>query len=208
MYKLVYFLIVVILVFPITVSSEQRASVMNFSEQFNNPRGWYISNGSWSYGGSVLQGYGRASYWHGVFYGNSLYSTLDYKARVRRFGCSDCSTGIFVRASGLNRYTGTWANGFWVTYTNNGDYIVWKKVNNRVTFFRGWTYTNRIAQGCWNELRITALNNVYRVYINRTLIVQVIDNSLRRGHVGVEMYSAYDTDSMSVDWATLTTNIR
>lgn len=178
-----------------------------FTESYTNPRDWRVSLGSWNTGNGVLYGKGRSGIWNGAYFGGRTYSKLDYKVRMRRMGCGSCKSGILVRANNLGQYaSGYWANGFWLTYTNNGFYSVWKTVNNREYVLRSG-YSSSIKTG-WNEVRIVASGYNYKMYINNRLLESLTDYSFTSGSVGMQLYGGWSwtgDDYLMADWATLTT---
>jgi hypothetical protein len=208
---LILFVVASTLLFPVAAFPEARSFLRGFAEQFTNyPTNWGILKGKWSYGSGYLYGAPAASNSMSVIYfKQATYATLDYSVKMKRVGCPGCATGLIVRGNGPVYSDGTLGNGLYFVYSNNGYFNIFKMVNGRFTQLRNWSPSSRIVNGGWNTIRVTAVRNTYKMYINNAFVTQVIDSSRSNGVVGVTMYSStISGNSMLIDWALLTTNVK
>ena len=208
---LILFVVASTLLFPVAAFPEERSFLRGFTEQFtSNPVNWGVAKGRWTYGGGYIYGTPTVrDAFNSVFFTQALYSTLDYTVKMRRQGCSSCTNGIIVRGSGPVMSDGLWANGMYFVYSNRGNFVIYKMVGGRPTILKGSTPSNRIVNGGWNTIRVTAVRNVYKLYINNAFVTQVSDASRTNGYVGVQMYSDQVSGNLlTVDWAILKTTVR
>lgn len=208
---IVVFIVVSALLFPVAAFPQARSFLRGFAEQFTNaPVNWGIVKGKWTYGGGVLSGRPVANNtWSGIAFTPAVYSTLDYTVKMKRAGCVTCSVGITVRGNGPVAADGTWANGVHFLYANNGYFVIYKTVSGRATILKNWTPSSRIVNGGWNTIRVTAVRNIYKLYINNAFVTQVVDSSRTNGYVGLQMFSpTVSGNVVTVDWALLTTNVK
>jgi hypothetical protein len=198
------------LLFPVAAFPEARSFLRGFTEQFTrSASNWGISTGRWSYGGGVLTGLPAANNtWTSLYFWPTQYSTLDYTVKMKRTGCNTCSVGITVRGSGPIGSDGEWAGGIHFVYANNGHFIIYKTVGGRAIILKNWSRSSRIVNGGWNMIRVTALRNTYKMYINNAFVAQVSDFSIFNGYVGIKMFApTIRGNSVTVDWAVLNTTV-
>lgn len=208
---LILFVVASTLLFPVAAFPQARSFLRGFTEQFtSNPVNWGVIKGRWTYGGGYIRGTPVTSNaWNNVFFRSGTYSTLDYSVKMRRTGCATCSTGVAVRGGGSVYSDGSWSNGVYFMYSNSGYFVIFKTVAGRSTILKNWSPSSRIVNGGWNTIRVTAVGNTYKMYINNMFMAQVVDPSRTTGSVGIHMYSsAVSGNSVQVDWALLTTNVR
>jgi hypothetical protein len=208
---LILFVVALTLLFPVAAFPQARSFLRGFTEQFTNyPANWGVSKGRWTYGGGYIYGAPTVGdTFNSVFFSQGLYSTLDYSVKMRRQGCSACTNGVIVRGGGPIMSDGLWANGMYFVYSNRGSFVIYKMVGGYPTILKGSTPSNRIVNGGWNTVRVTAVGNMYKMYINNGFVTQVIDSSRTNGVVGITMYSPSTSgNSMLIDWALLTTTVR
>lgn len=208
---LILIVVVVTLLFPVAVFPEARSYLRGFTEQFtSSPVNWGVIKGRWTYGGGYIKGTPVTSNsWSNVYFKSGTYSTLDYMVKMRRTGCSTCSTGLAVRGGGSVYADGSWSNGVFFVYSNNGYFAIFKKISGRTTMLKNWSPSSKIVNGGWNTIRVTAAGNTYKLYINNAFMAQVIDSSRTIGSVGIHMYSStISGNAVQADWAFLTTTVR
>jgi hypothetical protein len=208
---LILFIVASTLLFPVAAFPQARSFLRGFAEQFtSNPVNWGVAKGRWTYGGGYVYGTPVANNtWSSIAFNPAVYQTLDYTVKLKRAGCLTCSTGVTVRGSGPIASNGTWANGVHFMYSNDGYFVIFKTVGGRITILKNWSPSSRIVNRGWNTIRVTAVRNTYKMYINNTFVTQVIDSSRTNGYVGIQMFSnTVSGNSMQVDWALLTTTVR
>jgi hypothetical protein len=201
---------VLTLLFPVAAFPQARSFLRGFTEQFtSSASNWGISTGRWSYGGGVLTGLPAANNtWTSLYFWPTRYSALDYTVKMKRTGCNTCSLGIIVRGGGPLDAAGDWANGMHFVYTNGGYFTIYKTVNGRSTILRYWSHSGGIINNGWNMIRVTAVRNTYRMYINNVFVAQFIDFSRVNGYVGIKMFApTIRGNSVIVDWAILNTTV-
>ena len=89
----------------------------------------------------------------------------------------------------------------WVQYTYR---VIRLNNNGTITPLKGWTASNSINKNGWNTLRVRAVNNNLRYFINGTLVWNANNSAFARGTVGVMMFrKGADPAStrLLVDWA-------
>ncbi len=139
--------------------------------------------------------------------GNFYYDNLDYSVRMQRTGSAYSSSGIVIRAGSEYKANGDWYPGYQLLYRNDGTYSIWKiSANGAETSLQNWTPSNHINKKGWNTLRVIAVGNNLRFYINGQLVKNLNDSSIKSGFVGViAKRSTTDpaSDRLLVDWARL-----
>ena len=208
---LILFVVASTLLFPVAAFPEARSFLRGFAEQFTKaPVNWGYTSGRWTYGSGFV--YGRSvtnNSWSGFVFTSATYPTLDYAVKMKRAGCVTCSVGVTVRGSGPVAADGTWANGVHFLYANNGYFLIYKTVSGRSTILKNWSPSSKIVNGGWNTIRVTAVRNTYKMYINNAFVAQVIDSSRTNGYVGMQMFSSTASGNLlTVDWAILKTTVR
>jgi M6 family metalloprotease-like protein len=188
-----------------------------FDSQFNgsktywvNPTGdptaWFV-NSTYLYTAGALNKITSEMYSQS---GNENFGTQTFTAKLVRYGCDGCASGLLVRGTPgtLNGYL-EWANAYYFMYARNGSYSVMKTVGGTETVLKTWTGSPQINQGtAWNILQVRASGSTLRFYINGCLVWTGTDTSFATGHAGIFMY--YDSGSgntLYVDYATLTTTV-
>lgn len=208
---LILFVVALTLLFPVAAFPQARSFLRGFTEQFTNyPANWGYTKGNWSYGGGYIKGTPEANNsWSALLFTEATYGTLDYSVKMKRTGCNTCSVGVTVRGSGPILANGTWANGVHFMYANNGYFTIFKTVGGSTTILKSWTSSTRIVNGGWNTIRVTAVRNTYKMYINNLFVAQVIDSSRVSGYVAIQMFApTISGNSVTADWALLTTTVR
>lgn len=178
-----------------------------FESDFNGTSGsWTPVVGSWWVDASYYNGYSASNAFSTAYYAAAQFANLDYRARLRRTGCSSCSNVIIIRGvvqplSGIS----FWGTGISLQYTNNGWYSVWAQNAGGGEFpLAEWATTGAVIQGeNWNELRVVANGSGLTFYINGNLVWSGSTSIVNPGYVGLGFYSNYSGDMLYVDWAKL-----
>jgi len=118
-----------------------RVTRSGFSSTFNrNKIGWKTVNGTWAiYNSMYLRTLGVSSKIASSYY-NYDWTKLKYEVRMKRFTCSRCATGLYVRGTPLPTATnGHWDKGYWFAYANDGYYKIYRIYSGRLTPLMPWT---------------------------------------------------------------------
>ena len=186
-----------------------------FNHNFNTTNGYQgwirRPQAVWSLNNTAMLTAGQVDRWVTARRGNVYYRNLDYSVRMRRTntpGPIYPSIGIVIRAGGKYETNGNWYPSYRFVYTNFGRYSIWRmNPNGSLVELQGWTASNHINKNGWNTLRVRAVNNNLRFFINGNLVMNINDSNLPRGFVGVVAYRDSSTPTSSrflVDWARLT----
>jgi hypothetical protein len=189
-----------------------------FDSQFNGSKtNWVRPTGdytAWFVNSTYLYTAGTVNKISSVMYsqsGNEYFGTQTFTAKLVRYGCDYCVSGLIVRGEpGTLNSIREWANAYYFMYTRNGLYQVFKTVGGTETTLKGWTGSPQISQGtAWNILQVRASGSTLRFYINGCLVWTGTDTSFATGHAGIFMYRDLPTDfnTIYVDYATLTTTV-
>ncbi len=185
-----------------------------FNHNFNTTNNYYNwirrPQAAWSLNSRAMLTAGQVNRWVTARRGNIYYRNLDYSVRMRRTntpGPAYPSSGIVIRTGGKYETNGDWYPSYRFHYNNLGNYSIWRKnPNGSLVAIQGWTASNHINKNGWNTLRVRAVNNNLRFFINGNLVMNINDGNLSRGLVGVMAYRGSDTPTSSrllVDWARL-----
>lgn len=184
-----------------------------FSSNFNqNHNGWSVPTGTWEhFNGSVFRTEGVPGELASIAR-IGKFADFTYEARMKRLGCSSCANRLVVR-SRIDLSSGfDFAPAFFFQYTNEapgdpGRFSVFKiKADGTSIAVKGWTETPAVNKGGWNILKVEAVGNHFRFYINGTLVWEGSRTGISTGRVGISMYtdSASTGEDFRVDWARLT----
>jgi len=186
-----------------------RVRKTRFNSTFNTHKnGWKNVTGTWTiHNSSYLKTLGAANKYASTYY-NYDWTKLKYEVRIKRFGCTSCSNGVYLRGTPSPTSTdGGWENGYWFAYSNNGYFSVWEGSSGEYSPLENWTSSAAINKGGWNTLKVLADGSALKFYINGTLVWSGSDATLTAGKVGLDMYKNSSTgNKLFVDWAKLTTN--
>jgi hypothetical protein len=168
-----------------------------FNDQFTtSASNWGILSGKWTYGSGILRGNGVKNGYTNIFFSKAQYANFDYQVRMRRTGCPNCANTIYVRANG--------SKNVYFTYANTGSYTIGACTASSCTIWEDWTATTSIVQGGYNTLRIVAVGNLYKFYINNQLESFGTASGWTGGYVGIKFFSWVTAgNTLDVDWAIL-----
>jgi hypothetical protein len=162
---------------------------------------WYLNNGKYQTRGVELK-YATVSR-------KGTYSTLTYRVRLKRTGCTTCYNFLWIRGTpspvgSLN----VWNNGYMFLYSNAGKFSVWEINSGAGHILKGETTSAAINKGGWNVLKVTAKSSRLKFYANGNLLWSGLDSTLSNGKVGIGMYRNADSGhKLLVDWARLIKNV-
>ena len=187
--------------------TQKSFNTLAFDFQFNgNANGWGTVAGSWFQGVKDISTEGDDGLWSSIAY-NTSFSTLEYQARMIRFGDANSANNLVIRGTPNplqpNR---RWNSYYSFQYTNSGLFSVFKNVGGTSTPLQAWAASPAIAQGnAWNILKVIAADSSLYFYINGRLVWSGTDVDLSTGRVGISMYrpSPGVGDLLKVDWAKL-----
>jgi hypothetical protein len=187
-----------------------RSSIIgsDFNSGFNGTSdGWAPVSGTWAIdSGMYYQSAGEPNLFSSAQH-VTRYGDLTYQVRMKRTGtCTGCANHISIRgvSSPLDAAK-NWAKEYKFSYNNNGQFSV-KKVNgSSIVMLKGWTANAAIVVNDWNNLRVIAVGNSLKFFINGTLVWSGTDATFRTGMVGFGFFRNADADILQVDWANLAT---
>jgi len=181
-----------------------------FFSTFNtNSNGWVVHQGTWKLeSANYFTTPGIAGKVSSISHTGN-YSTLTYRARLKRTGCVGCANALIIRGTPYLDGVGWWRTSYTFDYTNGGVFSVWRDYRGSSTELKGWTKTDAIEQNGWNILKVTANGSRLKFYINGVLVWSGIDSDYPSGRVGIAMYRTPTStgDKLWVDWAKLTTSV-
>jgi uncharacterized protein YkwD len=194
------------------LTNKKDVVVSGFNTNLNSANGWQgwirRPRAVWSLNNRAMITAGQTNKWVNARYRNNIYTNLDYSVRMRRVNSSNAAQYLIVRAGNSYLANGYWNPGYAFGYHNNGRYSIWRRnADGSVTQIQGWTASSAINKNGWNILRVRAVGNNFRFYINGTLVRTFTNTSLRQGRVGVTMYRSPNDPAntrLNVDWARLT----
>jgi len=190
------------------LATKGHAPTPGFNSQFNgSAEGWEVHTGAWTVDSNYYSTPGLRDLSSSASYVGE-FSNMDYRVRMRRYGCNTCANRILIRGvpDPLDE-TNRWYSYYAFQYSGDRYYSVWKRVGGgSPAALQGWTYSPAINSGeAWNTLRVVANGSSISFYINGTLVWSGTDTSLSSGRVGIGMYDDASTGNLlQVDWATLT----
>ena len=185
-------------------------STSGFRSSFNtNANGWVVEKGTWKledakyYATNGIAGLVSSISHKGTF------STLTYRARMKRSGCPGCANALIIRGDPELDAGGWWKTEYTFDYTNSGVFSVWRDKDGTYSALKGWTYTTAIKKNDWNRVKVTADGSQLKFYINGVLVWSGTDSAYSSGQVGIAMYRSGTStgDKLWVDWARLSTSV-
>jgi len=180
-----------------------------FNHNFNTTndyQGWVRRpQASWNLTSAAMRTAGQADRWVSARRGNVYYRDLDYRVRMRRTNSNLGEQYVVIRAGAKYTDQNLWHPGYGFGYRNNGTYRVLRLNNDgTITQLKGWTASDSINKNGWNTLRVRAVNNNLRYFINGTLVYNANNSAFARGTVGVLMFRRTADPASTrllVDWA-------
>ena len=132
------------------------------------------------------------------------YGDITFQTRVLRVGCVSCANSLIVRGNPNSLATDkSWRPSYEFSYSNDGYISVWKIFpDGSYAALKGWTLSSAVVKNGWNTLKVTAINNALKFYVNNTLVFSGADAAYRIGRQGIEFYrDATSTGNrLYVDW--------
>ncbi len=172
----------------------------------SNYKGWTKrAGGDWglSSGAFITDGY--TNKWSTANF-DVVYSNFQYEARVRRTGASTYTNAIFFRGNPTTLDSNNrWRNAYMFGYRNTGSFCVQKFVSGVATSLKGWTASSLINKGDWNTLKVLAIGNTLKFFINGKRVWSGTDTSFSSGYVGLAMFRGSTVERFYVDYASLDT---
>ncbi len=208
--KWVLFVALIVCSFFVPMASEKakaegvgRAGYANgFNDQFtaNNGNWGSWSGSSWSYKAGVIRGIGQKDKLSGLEFTKAQYANLEYQAKMKRIGCATCVNRLYIRSTAVG-----W---IYYGYTNTGQFYVESCNSVSCTMWQSFKASNKIVKGGFNTLKVLAVNNSYKFYINNSMVYsRTVTGPLtliKTGYVGVGFYSTSAVgNSLDVDFAIL-----
>jgi len=181
----------------------------NFNSNFNtHHNGWTVLTGAWAHASDQYYRTPGLANKRASIVRNGNYGDVTFEARMKRSGCTTCSNSLVVRGTPKASDTqNNFAPMYLFQYTNEaagteGMFSVFRiDAAGNATAIKNWTYTPAIVKGGWNTLKVVAVGNVLRFYINNQLVWQGTNNALKIGRLGISMWRNTVTGALLVDWA-------
>ncbi|MRR32519.1 DUF1080 domain-containing protein, partial [bacterium] len=177
----------------------------DFYNSFNgSSNGWSAVTGSWVIGSSAYyQSTGLANTGASAKR-TGKYGEVTYEVRMKRSGtCTTCANRIIIRGNPGSLFsTNWWKPAYYFQYANNGTFSIYEATSAGTTVaLKGWTASAAIVQNGWNTLKVVAVANSLKFYINGTLVWTASDYTLQVGQVGFGHYRDAAAGTLQVDWA-------
>jgi C1A family cysteine protease len=183
----------------------------NFNSQFtSDAAGWTPVYGTWTIQNSNYYTTPGISHTFASVKHINNYSTLTYRARMKRNGCTGCSNYLIIRGTPTPIQTSykTWYEDLRFQYTNDGAYSVWQDHLGGYVMIKDFTSTTAIHQNDWNTLMVVANGSAMKFYINGTLVWSgSVSSTPASGQVGLGGNANATGEQLLVDWATLSTTV-
>ena len=182
----------------------------NFSSNFNSTAaGWVPVFGKWPLAQSAFYTTAGVPDLVSSTKHVGTYGDLTFTVRMRSGGpCTGCANVIIVRGSSLSLTSDkVWKSAYNFEYNNSGAFSVFRQSGLRETRLKAWTSSPTIVKGGWNTVKVVAVGNLFRFFINSKLVWSGIDPTYSTGQVGIGMYrsSGSIAERLFVDSATLST---
>lgn len=177
----------------------------NFNNSFNgSSSGWSAVKGAWSiYSSSYYRSTGLANTGASAKQ-SSKFGDVTYEVRMKRTGtCTSCANRIIIRGNPASLFsTNWWKPSYYFQYDNNGNFSVYEATSSSTTVaLKPWTASASIVKNGWNTLKVIAVGNSLKFYINGTLVWSGNDTTLKVGQVGFGFFRDAATGTLYVDWA-------
>jgi peptidyl-Asp metalloendopeptidase len=194
-----------------TVANFRKQAVSNnFSSNFNSSAtGWVPVFGKWPLAQSAFYTTtGIADVLSSTKHVGK-YGDLTFTVRMRSIGpCTGCANVIIIRGNPLSLSSDkVWKSAYIFEYNNSGVFSVWRQSGSGGTPLKAWTSSPVIVKGGWNTVKVVAVGNLLRFFINAKLVWSGFNSAYTTGQVGVGMYrsSGSIAERLFVDSATLST---
>ncbi len=177
----------------------------DFYNNFNaSSSGWSAVTGSWALSSSA--------YYRSVGLANTgasakrtgKYGEVTYEVRMKRSGtCTTCANRIIIRGNPGSLFsTNWWKPAYYFQYSNDGNFSIYEATSAGTTVaLKAWTSSAAIIPNNWNTLKVVAVANSLKFYINGTLVWTASDSTLQVGQVGFGHYRDAAAGTLWVDWA-------
>lgn len=182
-----------------------------FDDQFDAGIGqWDQASGTWYNADLQRLSTDVGNDWSIATYRGTEYSDLDFSARVRRSDTDDQPTFLSIRDSGAKVEEDCWcANSGCYTFEISPaqNYAVWSCSGVDWVQLKSIAHSDLINPGTeWNELRVTAIGEELKFYINGSLAWEGNDSTHSSGQVGLGLINFQDSNpnTLDIEWATLT----
>jgi hypothetical protein len=188
----------------------QQALGPNVYSTFNGSKaGWSAVAGKWSlYKAINYRSAGIPNSFASAKH-TGLYSNMIYQVKMKRTGTclSSVHCGNYITIRGTPTPLGVlkrWNKEYKFAYSNTGEFSVWKVNGRTLTTLKNWKATTAIKKNGWNTLKVIAIGNSLKFYINNVLVYSGKDATLKTGMVGFGFYRGAAPGILYVDWARLT----
>lgn len=197
-----------------TVAAFRPQSVgADFSWKFNNTNeGWKpvtTRGAAWKTSGGIASTKGK-DYEVSSVRSVGRYGDVTFSARMRQTGGDFYGNFLFLRGnSSVTDGQGFWEPSYMFTYSDDGYFAVFKQSIDKagqpsLEILANWQKSAAIRGNDWNTLKVVAVGNTFRFFINGVQVWEGMDpNPLPPvGEVGIGMFGT--ADLFEVDEATLT----
>ena len=184
-----------------------RSSIIasDFYSSFNgSSSGWSAVTGSWGISSSAYYKTTGLASTGSSAKRTGMYGDVTYEVRMKRDGtCTSCSNRIIIRGNPSSLFsTNWWKPAYYFQYANDGSFSVYEATSGSTTvILKAWTASAAIVQNGWNTLKVIAVGNSLKFYINGTLVWSGSDSTLQVGQVGAGYYRDSANGTLWVDWA-------
>lgn len=180
----------------------------NFNSSFNgSAAGWSAVKGTWSIASSAYYRSAGLANTGASAKQTSKFGDVTFEVRLKRTGtCASCANRIIIRGNPASLFsTNWWKPSYYFQYDNNGNFSVYEATSASTTVaLKAWTASAAIVKNGWNTLKVIAVGNSLKFYINGTLVWSGSDTTLKVGQVGFGFFRDAAAGTMQVDWAKAT----
>ena len=192
---------------PDSISSAFVVLGKGFKSEFTvNANKWQTLNGVWTlntYKGH-MQSDGVPGYYSSLYFEEGYYN-FEYTVRMKRKLNDLSQNSIILNGAPYPMGpSGSWNDGIYFSYSNNGDWLLMTRINGDPTILQEWTLDPAIKKYGWNELRVVVNRPYVDLWINGAYMGWFTFTSPNGQLVGVGMTSGGPAQTLLVDYARLT----
>lgn len=174
-----------------------------FTVNANKWQPWY---GTWTLNTNKgrMQSEGVPGNYSSMYFEEGFYN-FEYTVKMKRKTNLLSQNSIIINGNpGPMSFDGSWDDGIYFSFANNGDWLLMTRINGDATILQEWTLDPAINKYGWNELRVVVNRPFVDLWINGTYLGWFVINNPNGPLVGVSMTSGGADQSLLVDYARLT----
>lgn len=178
-----------------------------FQSEFTvNANKWHSWYGSWmlNTNNGRMQSEGVPGSYSSMYFEEGFYN-FDYTVRMKRKTSVFSQNSIIINGNpGPMNVDGSWDDGIYFSYANNGDWFLMTRINGDPTILQEWTLNPAVNKYGWNELRVVVNRPFVDLWINGAYLGWFSMTTPNGPFVGLGMTSGGVDQTLLVDYARLT----